>query len=175
MYYKAKEDITMTDGNILIKNSVISDVSYNGLEANIQALFEPDTETTEGSVSPPPSSGGGMPSGGTPTVVAGTGAGGSGAQAILSPGSDNYRGYITLYPVGAPLLGNEIFRLNFIPALPSVPKAVILTPGGPDTARDSAKYYLFDSNITVNWFAVMNSGTALAGSGTQQWFYHVIL
>jgi len=57
-YYRAIEDIIDASGKIIPKGSVTSEITYDGKDAAIQALFEDDVETTEeiAETLPPPAS-----------------------------------------------------------------------------------------------------------------------
>ena len=170
MYYQANQDVTMPDGKILIKKSVISEVTYNGLPPATQAMFIPDTETTFGSPTPPPPVIG-NPASGTPTISNGTNV--SGTTIV----GDNYAGKMTFVTnPTAPAVGSNIVTITFNPALPTKPKAVLFTAANMSAMTDFGKLYIDDAQLSAIKFVVKNSAaTALPASYSYQFYYHVIL
>jgi len=45
-YYRATQDIVAPDGKVIPAGSITSEITYNGKDAAIQAMFEDDVETT---------------------------------------------------------------------------------------------------------------------------------
>jgi len=104
------------------------------------------------------------PVGGTPTLVAGSGAGTGPALSLLT-GSADYAGVISLTTGSSPAANNTIATLTFADPFPSF-GVCTFSPNSPGTTAAGA--WGGSSNFV---FILISGGTALTASSTYQWSY----
>lgn len=109
---------------------------------------------------------------GTPTIVAGTGAG-TGPTVAVS-GNDN-AGVITVTTGTTPTASATVATITFGTAFAVVPRAVILADAAANSAALSGtgKVYADQATLAVGSFQIKVGSTALAASTQYRWWFRV--
>lgn len=110
---------------------------------------------------------------GTPTIAAGTGAGTT--PTVTVAGSDQ-GGLITVTTGTTPTASATVATVTFGQAFSTAPRAVILTPAGPNSAplSGNAQVYLDSASTTATAFVLKVGSTALTAATAYKWHYAVI-
>lgn len=110
---------------------------------------------------------------GSPTIAAGTGAGTS--PTVTVTGNDR-AGLISVATGTAPAASAVVATITSSTASGAAPKAVILTPAGPNAATLSGNgaVYLDSASTTAAHFVLKVGSSALAASTTYLWHYQVV-
>ena len=109
----------------------------------------------------------------TPTIVSGSGAGGT---ATVSISGTDLGGNITVTTGTVPTLSATVVTVTFAAAYSATPKCIMLTPANSTTSMLSGVNMVFvnQAGITTTTFAITSGTTALTAATTYQWFYSVI-
>lgn len=110
---------------------------------------------------------------GTPTIAGGTGAGSSPTATVA--GNDR-AGVITVFTGSGPTGSAVVATVTFSAAFGATPKAILLTPAGPNSAALSGAgaVYLDSASTTTAHFVLKVGSSALAATTTYLWHYHVL-
>jgi hypothetical protein len=110
---------------------------------------------------------------GTPTIAAGTGAGTT--PTVTVAGSDQ-GGLITVTAGTTPAASATVATVTFGQAFSAVPRAVILTPAGANSAplSGNAQVYIDSALTTTTAFVLKVGSTALTAATAYKWHYAVI-
>jgi hypothetical protein len=110
---------------------------------------------------------------GMPTIAAGSGAG---ASPVVTVAGSDQGGLITVTVSTTPAASATVATVTFGQAFAAAPRAVILTPAGPNSAplSGNAQVYVDSTATSTTAFVLKVGSTALAVATTYKWYYAVI-